>query len=173
MDQTDRERLAKLIRDGRVTKGITQQELSDLAGLSLRSIQRIEKAEVAPRAYTLRILFEKLAIAEPIPATATESNPASPAQLADTSPASIRQPDSTRNLTTPTDLNPASQTRPAPKFNFARKLILTIATGLLILLAIAAFIAQSARFPETDFERFLLAMGAIALYTAILFRIWK
>jgi transcriptional regulator with XRE-family HTH domain len=154
MDQVDKENIARLIREGRVAKGYTQQELSDLAGLSLRSVQRIENAEVVPRAYTLRVLFEKLEISQPTPMTAPPSHIA---PLAITPPPAAMPP-----LTAPTK-----------KLNSPRQLILTLSTAVLILLAIAAFIAQSPRFPETDFERFLLAISAIAVYTVILYRIWK
>ena len=60
MGSFDKEVVARAIREGRVAKGLTQQELADLAGISLRSVQRIEGGEVVPRAYTLRVLGEKL-----------------------------------------------------------------------------------------------------------------
>ena len=149
MSQLDKEKVAKLVREARITKGYTQQQLSDLAGISLRSVQRIENGEVIPRAYTLRILAEKLGLPVPIPATSPDPQ-----------------------TTTPTD----SQTTPAtphPNPNRPRKLILTIGIGLLLLLGAGAFLAQSAKFPETDFERFLFWMGVFAVYTLALLRIWK
>ncbi|WEA00639.1 helix-turn-helix domain-containing protein [Mucilaginibacter sp. SJ] len=51
---------AKLVREGRVKKALTQRELSGLAGISLRSLQRIENAEVLPRFYTWRRLAEHI-----------------------------------------------------------------------------------------------------------------
>jgi len=137
-DVSNKQQLAKLIRDARAAKGYTQQELSDLAGISLRSVQRIENGEVAPRAYTLNILVEKLDIPRPQP------------------------------LSTPT----ATPT-PQNASRLPRRIILTIGSGLIILLATAAFVAQSPRFPETDFERLLLALGAVAVYMVVLVRIWK
>lgn len=56
MDQKDVKKLARLIKENRVLKNYTQQELADMAGISLRSIQRIENAEVSPRLYTLNVL---------------------------------------------------------------------------------------------------------------------
>jgi transcriptional regulator with XRE-family HTH domain len=53
---------AKLVRTGRLKKSLTQKELSDLAGISQRSLQRIENAEVLPRLYTLRQLAEHIDI---------------------------------------------------------------------------------------------------------------
>jgi transcriptional regulator with XRE-family HTH domain len=52
MDQ----KIARLVKENRVLKNYTQQELADMTGISLRSIQRIENAEVSPRLYTLNVL---------------------------------------------------------------------------------------------------------------------
>lgn len=54
--------LAHLIKKGRMQKNCTQQELAELTGISLRSIQRMENAEVYPRAYTIKIITEQLGI---------------------------------------------------------------------------------------------------------------
>lgn len=63
MDGFSKEKVSVIIKKYRGEKGITQQELANLTGLSLRSIQRIEKGEVQPRDYTLRLFVEKLGIA--------------------------------------------------------------------------------------------------------------
>jgi transcriptional regulator with XRE-family HTH domain len=55
-----REQTAMLVREGRLKKALTQKELSELATISLRSLQRIEKAEVLPRFYTWRRLAEHI-----------------------------------------------------------------------------------------------------------------
>ncbi|MES2810284.1 MAG: helix-turn-helix transcriptional regulator [Bacteroidota bacterium] len=52
--------IARLVKEKRVLKNYTQQELAEATGISLRSIQRIENAEVSPRVYTLKILTEYL-----------------------------------------------------------------------------------------------------------------
>ena len=44
----------------RLQKGLTQQELADLSGISLRSIQRIERGEVSPRSHSLKELGKAL-----------------------------------------------------------------------------------------------------------------
>jgi len=61
----------QLIKDLRLKKGITQEELSVKTDISVRTIQRIENGEVDPRAYTLQAIaaalevdFEILANAE-------------------------------------------------------------------------------------------------------------
>jgi transcriptional regulator with XRE-family HTH domain len=51
---------ATLVKNGRLKKSLTQKELSDLAGISLRSLQRIENAVVLPRLYTWRRLAEHI-----------------------------------------------------------------------------------------------------------------
>lgn len=61
----DKKRLfetGRLIKEARILKNYTQQELATAAGLSLRSVQRIQNAEVVPRAYTLKTLAAQLDI---------------------------------------------------------------------------------------------------------------
>jgi DNA-binding XRE family transcriptional regulator len=48
------------IKTLRLAKGLTQQELSDLSGISLRTIQRIENGEVKPSLYSLKKLSATL-----------------------------------------------------------------------------------------------------------------
>ena len=54
--------IASLVKEGRIAKGYTQKELSELSNISIRSIQRIENAEILPRSYTLKTLAEILGI---------------------------------------------------------------------------------------------------------------
>jgi transcriptional regulator with XRE-family HTH domain len=136
MTVLNRGQIARLVKEGRSAKGVTQQELSEKAGISLRSVQRIENGEVLPRPYTIRVLAEQLGFLEALEAG--------------------RAP-----------------VREKRKLNQPRKLIISIGLGLLLLLGALAFVAQSARFPETDFERFLLWGGVVAVYTIVLFKVWK
>ncbi len=46
----------------RKQKGLTQEELSEKAGINLRTLQRIEKDETEPRSATLRMLCDTLHI---------------------------------------------------------------------------------------------------------------
>ncbi len=48
------------IAELRNQKGLTQEELAAKCNINVRSIQRIEKGEVQPRKYTLKILSEAL-----------------------------------------------------------------------------------------------------------------
>ncbi len=52
----------KLIRELRLKKGLTQEELAQMTELSTRTIQRIENGEVDPRAYTLQIIAKALEV---------------------------------------------------------------------------------------------------------------
>lgn len=50
----------KLIKELRIKKGMTQEELADRTEVSARTIQRIENGEVDPRAYTLQMIAKAL-----------------------------------------------------------------------------------------------------------------
>jgi transcriptional regulator with XRE-family HTH domain len=52
--------LGKKISELRLAKGLTQGELAEKCNLSLRTIQRIESAEVTPRSYTVKLIFASL-----------------------------------------------------------------------------------------------------------------
>ena len=52
----------KLIKDLRIKKGMTQEELAEKTEVSSRTIQRIENGEVDPRAYTLQMIAKALEV---------------------------------------------------------------------------------------------------------------
>ncbi len=52
--------LGRKISELRLAKGLTQGELAEKCKLGLRTIQRIESAEVTPRSYTIKLIFESL-----------------------------------------------------------------------------------------------------------------
>ncbi len=52
--------LGNKISELRLAKGLTQTELAESCNVSLRTIQRIEAAEVIPRAYTVKQIIEAL-----------------------------------------------------------------------------------------------------------------
>lgn len=62
MDQKSLKDIARSVKESRVQQKYTQQDLADKTGISLRSIQRIENAEVLPRQYTLNVLAQHLNI---------------------------------------------------------------------------------------------------------------
>ncbi len=54
--------IGKLIKELRIKKGLTQEDLADMTEVSSRTIQRIEKGEVDPRAYTLQMIAKALEV---------------------------------------------------------------------------------------------------------------
>ena len=50
----------RIIKELRIKKGMTQEELADMTELSARTIQRIENGEVDPRSYTLQMIAKAL-----------------------------------------------------------------------------------------------------------------
>jgi transcriptional regulator with XRE-family HTH domain len=52
--------IGRLIRELRIKKGMTQEELAEKTEVSARTIQRIENGEVDPRAYTLQMIAKAL-----------------------------------------------------------------------------------------------------------------
>jgi len=58
----DKPAISQKIIHYRKTKGITQETLSELTGLNVRTIQRIESGEVDPRLYTLKLIADALGV---------------------------------------------------------------------------------------------------------------
>ena len=52
----------QLIRELRLKKGITQEELAAKTDISVRTIQRIESGDVDPRAFTLQSIAAALEV---------------------------------------------------------------------------------------------------------------
>jgi len=50
----------KIVKELRIKRGMTQEELADKTEVSARTIQRIENGEVDPRAYTLQMIAKAL-----------------------------------------------------------------------------------------------------------------
>lgn len=169
MDQTNGNSIAICVKEGRLRKGYTQQELSDLTGISIRSVQRIENGDVIPREYTLRLLAEHLGLKDVSLLNFTSSQQTSGPFAISQSPAD--EPTARAIL----DPQPASgdQSSIPYQLNKPRKIILSLGTGLFLILGTAAFISQSPRFPETAFEAFCLWSVITVVYTVILFKLWK
>ena len=58
----ERTTIAKKIIHYRKLKGITQEMLSEITGLNVRTIQRIESGEVDPRLFTLKSIADALGV---------------------------------------------------------------------------------------------------------------
>jgi transcriptional regulator with XRE-family HTH domain len=54
--------IGQTIREARLKKGMTQEELAEKTDISIRTIQRIENGEVDPRSYTLQSIAKVLEI---------------------------------------------------------------------------------------------------------------
>ncbi|WP_163322942.1 helix-turn-helix domain-containing protein [Draconibacterium mangrovi] len=52
----------KLIKELRIKKGMTQEELAEKTEVSTRTIQRIENGQVDPRSYTLQMIAKALEV---------------------------------------------------------------------------------------------------------------
>ncbi len=55
--------LSKRVKELRSRKGLSQEQLAEISGLSLRTIQRIENGETEPRGETLKRLMKALEVA--------------------------------------------------------------------------------------------------------------
>jgi len=60
LDSKRKMETGKLIKELRIKKGMTQEELADKTEVSARTIQRIENGDVDPRAYTLQMIAKAL-----------------------------------------------------------------------------------------------------------------
>jgi transcriptional regulator with XRE-family HTH domain len=54
--------LGEQIKDWRIQRGLTQAELSEKCGLTLRTVQRIENNKVKPSIYSLKLISEVLQV---------------------------------------------------------------------------------------------------------------
>lgn len=134
---------ATWLRDGRLSKGLTQKELAERSHISIRSIQRIEKGELVPRSHTLKTLAEILELSfEDFMKAAREQE------------FSIPQADS-YTLTPP------------------QRTVLSVGICLIILFLAWAYVAQAPKFPETTFELLIFLSSALALITTVLFMLWR
>lgn len=62
MSQEERERLAASLQRLRKERGLTQQELADLAGLTQKQVSRIERCEISPVVDTLARIVRALGV---------------------------------------------------------------------------------------------------------------
>jgi transcriptional regulator with XRE-family HTH domain len=83
LKEKQKEMIAGYVKEARLAKGYTQQELSELSNISVRSIQRIENGEILPRNYTLKTLagileisFESMLTVAPVSKPARRANKA-------------------------------------------------------------------------------------------------
>ena len=61
-DKKKKMETVKLIKELRIKKGMTQEDLADKTEVTVRTIQRIENGEVDPRVYTLQMIAKALEV---------------------------------------------------------------------------------------------------------------
>jgi transcriptional regulator with XRE-family HTH domain len=147
MNKTQKDMTAIWLREGRLSKGLTQKELSERSNISVRSIQRIENGDIVPRSHTLKTLAGILELS------------------LETFLPSLRGQDESSTVN-----EAQATTASTPK---AQRIILSVGVVLIIVFLAWAFAAQSARFPETSFELFLFMAGVLAFITAALLFVWR
>lgn len=138
---------ATWLREGRLSRGFTQKELSEASNISVRSIQRIENGDLIPRSYTLKALAAILGLSyEEFMISARKHNVPIPEQ------------DDVEAIHGP---------------NKAQQIILSLGICLVILFMSFAFVVQSADFPETTFEGAVFLALVLSAITASLYFIWR
>ncbi len=141
---------ATWLREGRLSKGLTQKELSERSNISIRSIQRIENGDLIPRTYTLKTLAGILELSfEEFMASARRQN----------------------IVISDNDVETTSS-RPGA-LNTAQKIILSLGICFAIIFLAIAFASQSERFPETTFELLLFSASVLLGITATLHFVWR
>jgi transcriptional regulator with XRE-family HTH domain len=148
MQTTQKEMTATWLREGRLSKGLTQKELSERSNISIRSIQRIENGELIPRSHTLKTLAGILELSfEEFMKSARKQN------------ISIQDTEDVETVLS--------------SFNNSQRIILSAGICFVIIVLAWAFVSQSQRFPETTFELLLFFATVLALITGTLFFLWR
>lgn len=184
--------IAQRVKEARLAKGYTQQEVADHTNISLRSIQRIEGGEVAPRTHTLKMLaaFLDIPLQDLLSAGASAGEPTE-----NSIPRKIVLSIGLSLLIVLLYLAFAAQsTFPETGFEALNGLaalvgmislllvwiwkrgikpIFTIAFMVVTLLLALAFVAQAPAFPETGFEALLYGAGVVAFIMVVLLRMWR
>lgn len=141
---------ATWLREGRLSKGLTQKELSERSNISIRSIQRIENSEIIPRSHTLKTLAGILELSfEDFIKAARKQN------------ISIQDKEDVQTKTS------------SSSFNHPQRIILSIGICLVIIFLAWAFASQAEIFPETTFELLVFTTTVLVLIISTLFFLWR
>ncbi len=144
MNSNQRHMTATWLREGRLSKGLTQKELAEQSRISIRSIQRIENGDLIPRSYTLKTLAATLELSfEEFLVIARRQQ----VEIGDQ------------------DVQVTSHRAP--------RVILSVGVSLVVLLLAFAYVVQSPKFPETTFEFLVFLAGTLAVITVALYLIWR
>jgi transcriptional regulator with XRE-family HTH domain len=149
MKENQKEMTATWLREGRLSKGLTQKELSERSNISIRSIQRIENGEIIPRSHTLKTL----------------------AGILDLSFEEFMKSARRQNITILD--NEDVETQSPSRLNTAQRIILSVGICFVIIFLAGAFVMQAEKFPETSFELLMFLTAILMLITLILFFLWR
>lgn len=140
----DKIKVGAALKARRTDQGLTQRQLSELTGISLRSIQRIESGEVQARGYTLQVLQEKLNY-----------------QLDES------------HLPAGDNLSGAMAGNGNGIQLRHSRIFASYVSGAVLFICSSLFLSRSANFPETDFEAYNFMVGIIFIYSLVLLGIWR
>ena len=144
MNSNQKKMTATWLREGRLSKGLTQKELAEKSNISIRSIQRIENGDLIPRSYTLKTLASILELSfEEFMANARQRH----IVIGDTD---------------------VDVTRSKPQ-----RIILSVGLTGIILLMGFAWLAQAPDFPETTFELLIFLAAVLGAITLALYFVWR
>jgi transcriptional regulator with XRE-family HTH domain len=149
MQENQKEMTATWLREGRLSKGLTQKELSERSNISIRSIQRIENGEIIPRSHTLKTL----------------------ALILELSFEEFLKSARKQNITF--QENEDVETIASSSLNTPQRIILSIGICLVIIFLAWAFASQAQDFPETTFEQLVFSATVLTLLTGTLFFLWR
>jgi transcriptional regulator with XRE-family HTH domain len=148
MQTNQKEMTATWLREGRLSKGLTQKELSERSNISIRSIQRIENGEIIPRSHTLKTLAGILELSfDEFIKSARKQN------------FTIQE-------------NEDVETATSSSLNNPQRIILSIGICMVITFLAWAYASQAKNFPETTFELLVFTATVLTLITGTLFFLW-
>ena len=147
MKENQKKMTATWLREGRLSKGLTQKELSERSNISIRSIQRIENGEIIPRSHTLKTLAGILELSfEEFMKSARKQN------------ITIQENEDVETLSS--------------ALNAPQRIILSTGICMVIIFLAWAYTSQAKNFPETTFELLVFTATVLTLITSALFFLW-
>lgn len=141
---------ATWLREGRLSKGFTQKELSERSNISIRSIQRIENGEIIPRSHTLKTL----------------------AGILELSFEEFMKSARKQNITIQENEDVETSSASSSVLNVPQQIILSTGICMVIIFLAWAYTSQAKNFPETTFELLVFAATVLTLITSTLFFLW-
>lgn len=142
---------ATWLREGRLSKGLTQKELSERSNISIRSIQRIENGEIIPRSHTLKTL----------------------AGILELSFEEFMKSARKQNITIQENEDVETSSPSSSVLNGPQRIILSTGICMVTIFLAWAYTSQANNFPETTFELLVFTATVLTLITSALFFLWR